>query len=45
MRKNNVALVVKQLRFRIRDAWDTEIMKLNGLKSNVLYTGQVLQIP
>ena len=23
----------------------TEIVKLNGLKSNVLYTGQVLQIP
>ncbi|MBQ9553233.1 MAG: LysM peptidoglycan-binding domain-containing protein [Clostridia bacterium] len=23
----------------------TEIVKLNGLKSNVLYTGQALQIP
>ena len=23
----------------------TEIVKLNGLKSNVLYTGQVLKIP
>ena len=25
MRKNNVALVVKQLRFHMRDVWDTEI--------------------
>ncbi len=23
----------------------TEIVKLNGLKSNVLYTGQVLELP